>query len=444
MPEVPVATQEDVDKAVAAARRAFPAWGKTSWDEREKLLNKLADAVEANVDGFKDILVKETGKAISTVEMEFASTPRFMRALASLRVKDQVLVDDDEHTATLRHMPLGVGAAIVPWNWPLLLATAKLASGLITGNCVIVKPSPFTPYSNLKLVELAAGIFPPGVVQALSGGDDLGPMLTEHDGIDKVSFTGSSFTGKKVMASCARTLKRVTLELGGNDVAIVCDDADLAKTVPVVGTMCFLGSGQICMDVKRVYVHESIYDKFKAALIEFSKHIKMGDPNDAGTTVGPIQNEMQYGKVREMYEAIKAEGWSAIVGGQTDARDQFPKGFFMQPTIIDNPPENSRIVQEEPFGPIVPLLKWSNEEDVLKRANASKMGLGGSVWTKDLERGQRLASQLESGSSWVNCHFKLDPRVPFGGAKWSGLGRELGTTGLEGWLEPQSLWVSKL
>ncbi|CAK9780197.1 NAD-dependent aldehyde dehydrogenase [Cutaneotrichosporon oleaginosum] len=443
LPEVPVATQEDVDAAVDAARAAFPAWSKTSWDERQALVNKLVDAVEANQAGFVDMLVKETGKAVSTSGMEFGSTLKFGRALAALRVEDKILVDSAEMTGTLRYTPLGIGAAIVPWNWPLLLATIKLVSGLITGNCVIVKPSPFTPYTNLKLVELASGIFPPGVAQALSGGDDLGPMLTEHPGIDKVSFTGSSFTGKKVMASCARTLKRVTLELGGNDVAIICDDADLAKAVPTVATMAFLGSGQICMDVKRIYVHEKVYEPFKTALIDFAKAIKMGNPEDPTTLVGPIQNAMQYGKVQEMFSQIKKEGWNAIVGGAPDARDVQPKGYFMHPTIIDNPPEDSRIVQEEPFGPIVPLLKWSDEEDVLARANSSKMGLGGSVWSKDTERGTRLAKRLECGSSWVNTHFHLDPNVPFGGAKWSGLGRELGVTGLEGWMEPQSLWVSK-
>ena len=443
LPEVPVSTQEDVDAAVAAARAAFPAWSKTSWDEREALINKLADAVADNKDGFVKMLIKESGKAVGTSTTEADKTLDFFRSLASQRVKDEVLVDTPEVTATLRHTPLGVGAAIVPWNWPLLLCTIKVASALITGNCVIVKPSPFTPYTNIKLVEIASRIFPPGVVQVLSGGDDLGPMLTEHPGIDKVSFTGSSFTGKKVMESCSRTLKRVTLELGGNDVAIICEDADLAKTIPVVGTMCFLGSGQICMDVKRIYVHEKIYDEFKKGLVAFAESVKMGSPEDADTLVGPIQNSMQYAKVQELYGQIKKQGWNAIVGGNVDSKAACPKGYFMQPTIIDNPPEDSRIVQEEPFGPIVPILKWTDEEDVLARANVSKMGLGGSVWTKDLARGERLASRLESGSAWVNTHFELDPRVPFGGAKWSGLGRELGVNGLSGWMEPQSLWVRK-
>ncbi|GMK56819.1 hypothetical protein CspeluHIS016_0306590 [Cutaneotrichosporon spelunceum] len=443
LPEVPVATQDDVDAAVAAGRAAFPAWSRTSWDEREALVNKFMDVVEVNQAGFVDMVVKETGKAVSTAGMEFASTIKFGRELAALRVEDKVLVDSAEMTGTLRHVSLGVGAAIVPWNWPLLLATIHLVSGLITGNCVIVKPSPFTPYANLKLVEVAASIFPPGVVQVLSGGDDLGPMLTEHPDIDKVSFTGSSFTGKKVMASCARTLKRVTLELGGNDVAIVCDDADLVKAVPAIATMAFLSSGQICMAVKRIYVHEKVYEPFKAALVDFAKAIKMGDPEDPTTLVGPIQNAMQYGKVQELFSEIKKEGWNAIVGGDPDARAAQPKGYYMHPTIIDNPPPDSRIVQEEPFGPIVPLLKWSDEEDVLADANASKMGLGGSVWSEDTERAVRLAKRLECGSAWVNSHFHLEPRVPFGGAKSSGLGRSLGTLGLEGWMEPQSLWVPK-
>lgn len=407
------------------------------------MLNKLGDALDANKDGFVDMLVKETGKAITTSGMEFAFTGQFLRSLAALRVEDKVLVDNAEHSATLRYTPLGVGAAIVPWNWPLLLGTIKLASGLITGNCVIVKPSPFTPYCNLKVGELAAKIFPPGVVQVLSGGDDLGPMLTEHPDINKISFTGSTFTGKKVMESCSRTLKRVTLELGGNDVAIVCEDADIASAIPTVATMCFLGSGQICMDIKRIYIHEKIYEPFKKALADFAKNIKMGLPTDPNTTVGPIQNSMQYGKVQEMFEQIKLQGWDVLVGGNVDSKSEQPKGYFMQPTIIDNPPEDSRIVQEEPFGPIVPLLKWSDEADVIARANASKMGLGGSVWTKDVERGARLAKQLESGSAWVNCHFQLAPNVPFGGAKWSGMGRELGVAGLEGWMEPQSLWIKK-
>lgn len=325
---------------------------------------------------------------------------------------------------------------------PLLIGIFKIASCLIAGNVIIVKPSPFAPYAVTKLVELARGLFPPGVIQVLSGGDDLGPWLTEHPGIDKISFTGSSATGKRVLASCSRTLKRVTLELGGNDAAIICEDADLAQAIPKVGTLAFLFSGQICMDIKRVYVHEAIYDKFLAGLVEFVKNIKTGDPNDPDTLVGPLQNSMQYEKVKELFAQIEPQGWKTAVGGASDLKSTHAKGYFMQPTVIDNPPEDSAIVQEEPFGPIVPLLKWSSEEDVIARANDSKMGLGASVWSADIARATRMAEQLEAGSVWVNTHFDLSFKVPFGGSKWSGFNRELGVDGIKGWLEPQSLWVA--
>lgn len=234
--EVPVSTQSDVDRAVAAARAAFPAWSAQTWDERAAAVNALADALEANMQAFQDCLVAESGKPVGTAAMEVGFTVMHLRETAKLRLPEEVIEDNDERSASVRHVPLGVGVGIVPWNWPLLLGTGKLGPALMTGNTFIMKPSPYTPYADLKLAELAAvnNIFPPGVFQALSGGDDLGPMLTEHPGVNKVSFTGSTFTGKKVMESCSRTLKRVTLELGGNDPAIVCEDADLEKVVPKV------------------------------------------------------------------------------------------------------------------------------------------------------------------------------------------------------------------
>lgn len=443
LPEVPISTQQDVDEAVSAARAAFPAWRKLTWDQRAEYINKLADAVEAHKDAFIDMIVRESGKPFSTAQIEYTKTITAFRVTSKLRLEDKVLRDDETQSATVRHVPLGVGAALVPWNWPVLLATHKIAPALMSGNCLIVKPSPFTPYSNIKMVELGISSLPPGVLQVLSGDDSLGPMLTEHRGIDKISFTGSTFTGKKVMESCSRTLKRVTLELGGNDPTIICEDADLEKTIPTVGTLSFLSSGQICMDVKRIYVHEKIYDQFKAALIDFASKVKTGPASDPEVLVGPIQNSMQYAKVQEMYAEIKKQGWNAVLGGNESEKASFEKGYFMKPTIIDNPPEDSRIVVEEPFGPIVPLLKWSDEEDVIRRANDTKMGLGASVWSRDIERAKRIASELEAGSVWVNSHFTVEPDVPFGGMKWSGMGRELGIEGLKSWTDVQSMWVAK-
>lgn len=440
---MPVSTSADVDEAVKAARAAFPAWRRHSWNERAQCLLTFADAIEANHQGFVDMLVREAGKAIQTAKVEVMKTVVTFRITAKLRLDDEVVKDDAEQTATLRYVPLGVGAALVPWNAPLLLCAGKVAAAMLSGNCLVVKPSPFAPYCNLKLVELGIGIFPAGVLQALSGDDSLGPFLTEHPGIDKISFTGSTFTGKKVMESCSRTLKRVTLELGGNDPAIVCKDADIAKTVQNVGLFSFRASGQVCMAVKRIYVHEAIYDEFRKALVEFTKNVKTGPASDPKVLVGPIQNKLQYEKVQEFYTNIEKEGWSAIVGGKESGKETYPKGYFLKPTIIDNPPEDSRIVKEEPFGPIVPLLKWSSEDDVIARANDTKMGLGASVWSKDLEQAKRIASELEAGSVWINSHFTLSPDVPFGGMKWSGMGRELGIPGLKSWTEMQTVWVPK-
>ncbi|KAL1646322.1 hypothetical protein SLS58_003279 [Diplodia intermedia] len=440
--EVPVSTKEDVEEVVKNARAAFPAWSDLSYDERAKHILSLADGIEANSQAFQDLLVKESGKPAQTAAIEVAMSVGHLREITKLRIPDDVIEDTDERSVVVRHIPLGVGCGIVPWNWPLLLGIGKIGSALLTGNTFIWKPSPFTPYSGLKLGELAARVLPPGVLQVVSGGDDLGPMLTEHPGIDKISFTGSTFTGKKVMESCSRTLKRLTLELGGNDPAIICDDVDLEKVVPKIGTFAFLGSGQICMDIKRIYVHEKIYDQFRAALVDFTaKNVKTGPASDPDVLVGPIQNSMQYEKVKDMYSEIAKQGWNAALGGAVHERNS--KGYFVHPAIIDNPPDDSRIVVEEPFGPIVPLLKWSDEADVVRRANDTKMGLGASVWSADLERAGRMAKKLEAGSVWVNTHFELAPNVPFGGHKWSGFGMEWGIVGMKGWCYTQSMWTRK-
>ncbi|KAF4311645.1 putative aldehyde dehydrogenase-like protein [Botryosphaeria dothidea] len=441
LPEVPFSTKDDVDEAVNNARAAFPAWRDLSYDERAQKMLALADGVEANQQAFQDLLVKESGKPAQTAGIEVAMTIGHLREIAKLRLPAETIEDTEERSVVVRYTPLGVGCGIVPWNWPLLLGIGKVGSALLTGNTFIWKSSPFTPYSGLKLAELGAKIFPPGVLQALSGGDDLGPMVTEHPGIDKISFTGSTFTGKKVMESCSRTLKRVTLELGGNDPAIICDDVDLEKVVPKIGTFAFLNSGQICMDIKRVYVHEKIYDAFREALVNFTKAVKTGPASDPEVLVGPIQNSMQYEKVKDMYTEIAKQGWNAALGGAVHERNA--PGYFVQPAIIDNPPDDSRIVVEEPFGPIIPLLKWSDEADVVRRANDTKMGLGASVWSKDLEKAGRMASKLEAGSVWVNTHFELAPYVPFGGHKWSGMGMEWGVVGMKGWCYTQSMWTRK-
>lgn len=295
-----------------------------------------------------------------------------------------------------------------------------------------MKPSPYTPYTTLKVVELAQDIFEPGVVQAVGGDDKLGPMLTAHPGIAKISFTGSIATGKKIMAACAPTLKRVTLELGGNDASIVLPDVDVDKVAPELVMGAFQNSGQVCVATKRIYIHEDIYDEMLKKMVEFTKTIKTGAP-DSGALLGPIQNQMQYDKVKGFFKDTKEKGYKFAVGEPDVATG---KGFFVQPTIIDNPPNDSRIIQEEPFGPIVPTQPWKDEAEVIRRANNSLAGLGACVWGKDIERAERIGKKLQAGSVFVNSWEKPTPQAIFGGHKESGIGGEWGKEGLKAYCNP--------
>ncbi|KAI8627986.1 Aldehyde/histidinol dehydrogenase [Xylariaceae sp. FL1651] len=438
--ESPISSKEDVDQAVSYATDAYTSWSKLSYDQRAEYLNKFADAIEAYQDAFVKLLGLEAGKPPQAAGFEMFFVMTLARQIPLLRLKEEKPVDDDQRTAIVRYVPLGVGVGIVPWNFPLTLGMGKLVPALLAGNTFIWKPSPFTPYSALKLAEIGSKIFPPGVFQALSGEDNLGPWLTEHPGVAKVSFTGSIETGKKVMAACATSIKRVTLELGGNDAAVICDDIDIDAVVGSVAFFTFVHCGQICMNIKRIYVHEKIYDQFLSKLVEHTRSLKTGDHTDPEAFFGPIQNEKQYEKLKAFYSKIGTEGWNVALGGKPEDSE----GFYMPATIIRNPPDNSTIVTDEPFGPIVPVLKWSEEHDVVKRVNSSNYGLGASVWSNDVPKAQRIAEQLEAGSIWVNTHFELAPNVPFGGHKQSGLGMDWGEVGLKGWCNSQAYWVKHL
>ncbi|KAK3321506.1 betaine aldehyde dehydrogenase [Cercophora scortea] len=329
----------------------------------------------------------------------------------------------------------------------MTLGVIKLCSALLAGNTFIWKPSPYTPNTALKLGELGARIFPAGVFNVLSGEEDLGPWLTGHPGIAKISFTGSVATSKKVMQACAATLKRVTLELGGNDAAIIYLDVDLANVVPKIAFNALVNSGQVCIAIKRVYVHEQIYDAFLAAMVAFVQTMKVGPSDDPSTMLGPVQNSMQYAKLRELYSQIETQGWKsaipAVSSFKPDAATKTDAGFFLPPRIIDNPPEDSQIVANEQFGPIVPLLKWSDEEDVLQRANATLFGLGGSVWSKDVLRAEKMARRMETGTVWVNTHLECGPKGSFAGHKNSGIGVECGLLSIKEWCNLQGVCVRK-
>jgi len=438
-PPVPVATQKDVDDAVAAAKTAFKSWSKTSIAERKKALNAYAEGVLEYKEEFAKLLTKEQGKSLAMATNEVETAAQWITGIAALDLPDEVVEDNETRKVVTRYTPLGVVAAIVPWNFPMQLATGKITPAVLTGNTIIVKPSPFTPYCGLKLVELAQKYFPPGVIQVLSGDNNLGPWLTAHPGPDKISFTGSSATGKKVMESASKTLKRVTLELGGKDPAIVCKSVDIKKVAPTIATLAFLNSGQICIALKRIYIHKDIYDEFRDAMVAYTKTLKVGDGTEEGVFLGPIQNEMQYDRVQGFFDDVEKEGMKIAVGGKT--KDS--AGYFISPTIIDAPKEDSRLVQEEPFGPILPILPWSDEDDVVARANNTKNGLGASVWSNDLVEAERIGSQLEAGNVWINAHMEVAPNVPFGGHKESGIGSEWGVVGLKSFCNTQSLYMKK-
>lgn len=438
-PEVPVSTREDVDRACDFATAAFKKWSRVSWADRRKAIEAYADALEAEKENFSQMLTQEQGKPLVFARMELDSSLHWIRTIAALEIPEESRTDGDKNVV-IRYTPLGVAIAIVPWNYPILLAAGKIVAALLTGNTMIVKPSPFTPAGDLKLVELAQRFFPPGVLQCLSGDDNLGPWLTAHPVPAKISFTGSTFTGKKVMESASKTLKRVTLELGGNDPALIFEDVDIDAVAAKISTFAFLNSGQICLALKRIFVQESIADKFLEALVKETKALKVGPGNQPDVFLGPIQNSMQYERVKGFFSDIDKEKWKVAVGGKVPSGP----GYFITPTIIERPDSKSRIVVEEPFGPIVPFLTFSTEEDAIEQANNTKMGLGASVWSKDVERANRVARNIEAGNVWVNSHFDLDPSVPFGGHKESGMGFEWAVGGLKSYCNVQALFLGKV
>ncbi|KAK6002968.1 hypothetical protein QM012_000813 [Aureobasidium pullulans] len=439
---VPIATQSDVDEAVASAQKAFESWSRKPVEERKELMKNFRDIWAGYQEEFTTLLCKETGKPRQFAAMEVGAVCAFFDHHISLDIPEE-RVEDDEKILTTRYMPLGVVGAICPWNFPLVLSFGKICPALLTGCTIIVKPSPFTPYTSLKAIELAQTIFPPGVIQVLGGDDMLGPMFTEHPGIAKISFTGSTATGKKIMAACSKTLKRVTLELGGNDASIVREDVDIEATAPQLVMGAFQNSGQVCVATKRIYIHEKIYRPMVDAMAKVAASLKVGTPDEQGTMLGPIQNQMQYEKVKTFFQDSKDKGYNFIAGSGEVATKE---GFWIQPAIIDNPPNDSKIIQEEQFGLILPVQPYSDEEEVINRANSTNSGLGACVWSKDVKAAERIALRLQAGSVWINSFEKPTPQAIFGGHKESGIGGEWGTQGLLSYCNPHviHLYKSKL
>lgn len=439
--QVPDASREQLDQTVGFARAALKGWAATPAEGRQAALERYASLIEAHAEEFVSLLTREQGKPKAGAEWEVFGSVDWLRAVASQRLPDEVVEDGDDRRVVTRFTPVGVVGAIVPWNFPILLAIWKIAPALMAGCTMILKPSPYTPLCDLKLVELAQEAFPPGVINAVSGGDDLGIWMTTHPDINKIAFTGSTETGRHVMKSASETIKRVTLELGGNDPAIVLPDVDAKTVAPQLFWAAFQNNAQFCNSTKRLYIHEDVYDDVKDALVDFiNENIKVGDGAEADTDLGPIQNSMQYGKVQDYFADCHANGYGFAVGGDID---ETAAGWFVPVSLVDNPPDDSRIVCEEPFGPILPLLKWSDEADVIARANDTIYGLGASVWGKDQEAVERIGSQLEAGTVWLNEVHQYSPFQAFGGHKQSGLGCENSLHGLMEYTNWQTVTLHK-
>lgn len=420
------ASKAQLDRAVAAAKSAFPAWAATTIDERRKVLLAMADAIQNNIADLARLLTQEQGKPLQAAMGEVFGTAAFFRYFASLDLPATTVQDDAQGRVEIRRKPLGVIGAIVPWNFPMILMAFKIPAALLAGNTVLLKPAATTPLATLKFAELVKDLVPAGVLNVIADANDLGGEITKHPDIRKISFTGSTETGKRVMAGAADALKRVTLELGGNDAAIVLGDVDPKETAPKIFNAAFQNSGQVCIAAKRVYVHESIYDAMCDELAKLADAAILGDGLEQGTEFGPLQNKAQFDKVLGYIEEGRKDG--KIIAGGNRMGD---KGYFIRPTIVRDITDGSRLVDEEQFGPVLPVIKYTDAADAVARANASIYGLGGSIWSKDTGQAWDLAAGMDSGTVWINKHADLQPHLPFGGAKFSGLGSELGEEGLK-------------
>ncbi|MBI1818261.1 MAG: aldehyde dehydrogenase family protein [Deltaproteobacteria bacterium] len=431
-------TSEQLNEAVTAAAEAFKTWRKDQAFRRQTL-NECAAAIQEKAQDIGVVLSQEQGKPLAAAVGEVFGASIWFSYFANLRLEPEILQDDAEKRIQIVRKPLGVVAAITPWNFPVILMAWKLAPAFLAGNTVVAKPSPFTPLSSLLVGDILKDVLPPGVLSVIAGDGALGAELSGHPLVRKISFTGSVATGKKVMGYAVEDLKRVTLELGGNDPAIVLDDVDPNAVLDGLFWGAFQNSGQICSAIKRLYVHEKVYQPIVAGLIERARSVKVGNGMEPDTQLGPINNQMQLDKVIGMVNEAKKQGAKIEIGGE---RLDSP-GYFYPPTIVTNAHAGMKLVDEEQFGTALPIIKYSNLDDAMEQANNTHYGLGASVWTGDAKRGEALVQEIESGTGWVNQHLDLGPSTPFGGCKWSGIGYENGKWGYQEFTELQVVNTKK-
>ncbi len=434
--QAPVHSVADLDAAVSRARAAQPGWAALGHERRSELMLQAADAIDAAAEPLAQLLTREQGKPLNgpNARFEVGGASGWLRAAASTPLEPQTVIDDGENHAVLHYRPIGVVGAIGPWNWPMMISVWQIAPALRMGNTVVVKPSEYTPLSVLALVAVMNQVLPEGVVQVISGDREVGARLSSHPEIGKVMFTGSTATGKAIIRSSADTVKRLTLELGGNDAGIVLPDVDPKAIAEDLFWGAFINTGQTCAALKRLYVHDSVYDDVCAALAEVAANVPMGVGTDEDNVLGPLQNKQQFDIVTRLVDAAKSAGGRVLLGGEADA-DQ--AGYFFPTTLIADVDNDNPLVQEEQFGPALPIVRYSDLDEALAMANGLDVGLGASVWSSDRDKARDVAARVQAGTVWINSHGGIHPMIPFGGVKQSGYGLEFGVEGLKALGVPQ-------
>lgn len=442
---VPWSTPSQVAQAVQAARAAQPAWAARPDAERRALMHRVADVLHANAEHLANWVTREQGKPLGGVGPDQVPGSRFelfgceawTRVTADLELPSEKVFEDATRRDEMHRRPFGVVAAIAPWNWPLLIAIWQIVPALRAGNTVVIKPSEYTSIGTLEMVRLIAAVLPPGVLNTVSGPAEVGAALVEQPGIDKIMFTGSGASGAKIAAAAGRRLVPTTLELGGNDAAIVLPDADPKAIAMGLFWGAFINTGQTCACAKRLYVHDRLHDAVVAELKALAEGMPMGPGLQPGTAIGPIQNRMQFDKVAALVAAARAEGGTVVCGG---APREGP-GLFYPVTLVTGLRDGHRLVDEEQFGPVLPVIRYDDVNAAIAGANRLEAGLGASVWSSDVDRAREVALQLQAGTVWINQHGAIHPLVPFGGIKGSGWGVEFGLEGLKGVTRPMVLSV---
>ena len=444
---VPTGTREDTQRAIDVAADAFKSWSEVPFSKRGEILYQAAERVRQNEKELATLLTKEQGKPLREAFLEirrFCHTLEHYAGLAkNVRGGHVPLLGENRYGLIIKR-PFGVCGAIVPWNFPVSLMGNKIAPGLLAGNTFVVKPAGTTPLTATRVVQLMfeAGL-PAGVLNIVTGpGGTVGQEILEHPKVRKIGFTGATDTGRKVMETAARQIKRVTLELGGSDPMIVCDDADLDRAVSAASVGRFFNCGQACLAIKRLYLFDSIADEFIAKLVEKVQKLRVGNGLTEGTLIGPMHTAGQRAEVEEQVQDALDKGARILVGGKRPEGPEYEKGNYYLPTLLTDVDESSRIVQEEVFGPALPIMRVKDLDEAIDKANDHIYGLGSSVWTRDLARATRAAERIEAGYTWVNSNQIIYDELPFGGFKQSGLGKEHGSEALDYYLETKSVVVA--